>query len=350
MAAGRSLRARRASLEAKQGDVTRRASSATERLLSLEKSADVADGEAEALTRELAAIPLDDVSRTAPHAALVEAKDAERSLAQLEHREELVVEGIKAGAEEEAARAALSELEGPSVTGLAEEVQAREQGIELRREQLTEVETALARAEVLAADLETTIDELGSQERNLELYRDAVALYSLAERAYGRDGIPALILETSAIPQLEAEANRIIDALGRDYRFELRTQRETAAGTVKEVLDVIVSTPTGEAAYEDFSGGERARIDVALRIALARLLAQRRGSDVRLLAIDEPAFLDEEGFELLAGVLRELEQEFETILVVSHVEALRDSFDSAIIVGGGADTNEPSRLEEVGGA
>lgn len=351
-AAGRSLRARRAELEARQGDVMEKAKRATGRLIELEARADVAEIEAKELESTLAKLAGGLLENA--EAELLEARQAERAVERYEStaalREQLIAEAIAAGAEEDAARSMLAELTGPSVAGLVEEVKGREEGIKLRREQLREVEAALGRAEAIAEELEKTNEELGSNERNLELYRDAVTLFRLAERAYGRDGVPALILETSAIPQLEAEANRIIDELGRDYRFELRTQRETAAGTLKEVLDVIVSTPTGEAAYEDFSGGERARIDVALRIALARLLAQRRGSDVRLLAIDEPAFLDEEGFGLLAGVLRELEQEFGTILVVSHVEALQDSFDSAIIVAGGADTNEPSRLEEVGGA
>jgi exonuclease SbcC len=116
---------------------------------------------------------------------------------------------------------------------------------------------------------------------------------------------------------------------------------------VREALDIVVATATGEALYEDFSGGERTRLDLSLRIALARLLAARRGADVRVLVIDEPAFLDADGFEQLAAVLRGLSTEFESVLVVSHEEALRDAFDSAIVVAGGADTGEPSRLEEV---
>jgi hypothetical protein len=50
----------------------------------------------------------------------------------------------------------------------------------------------------------------------------------LAEKAYGRDGIPALIVENAAIPQLELEANRILGELGgatAGCRVELRTQR-----------------------------------------------------------------------------------------------------------------------------
>jgi hypothetical protein len=50
-------------------------------------------------------------------------------------------------------------------------------------------------------------------------------LLKLAERAFSPNGIPALIVENAAIPQIETEANRILDELGTSYRVELRTQR-----------------------------------------------------------------------------------------------------------------------------
>ena len=206
-------------------------------------------------------------------------------------------------------------------------------------------EERVIRAEAELDRLDEVHAYLEVQRGVLDELRGALRVTALAEKATGRDGIPALILETSAIPQLETEASRIIGELGRAYRFELRTQRATQAGTVREVLDIVVHTDTGEAAYEDFSGGERTRIDLALRIALARLLATRRGSDVRLLTIDEPAYLDDEGIGRLASVLRDLAGEFESVLVVSHVDTLRDAFDQALTVTGGGDSGEPSRIE-----
>lgn len=203
-----------------------------------------------------------------------------------------------------------------------------------RREALEQA--ALARLDEQAAELEIISNERAT------VAADSTVLREL-ERAFGRDGIPALILENAALPYLEAEASRIVGELGRGYRFELRTQRATQAGTVAEALDIVVHTDTGEALYEDFSGGERTRLDLALRIALARLLANRRGADVRLLAIDEPSYLDEQGLAMLAVLLRSL-PEFERTLLVSHQPALRDAFDNYIEVAGGGETGEPSRV------
>lgn len=247
-------------------------------------------------------------------------------------------EDAKASAEEYATAHAAQDLRA--------RLEAAERQLRERRAALQGAEASLARARGELERLEQVEWVAGHSRIDLQLLQDEVGLLKLAERAYGRDGVPALILEAAALPQLEAEANRIIGELGRGYRFELRSQRATQAGTVQEALDIIVQTEQGEAAYEDFSGGERTRLDLALRIALARLLAARRGADIRLLAIDEPAYLDAEGFERLASVLRGLSQEFESVLVVSHVSELRDAFDQALVVAGGADTGEPSRLEE----
>lgn len=155
------------------------------------------------------------------------------------------------------------------------------------------------------------------------------------ERAFGRDGVPAHIVETSAIPAIEAEASRILGELGGPVtQVELRTERALKDGGTADALDVICHTEAGERDYATLSGGERERVNLALRMALSALLANRRGSDVRILALDEPAFLDEAGMGALAGVLRDLVQRgtYETAYLVSHVPALRDAFDTSILV------------------
>ena len=144
------------------------------------------------------------------------------------------------------------------------------------------------------------------------------------ERAYGRDGIPAWIVSQVALPSIQTEATRILSEPGTSYRVELRTERATSTGDVVDALDVIVTTEDGERPYETFSGGERTRINLALRIALARLLANRRRGESRLLVIDEPEFLDGAGTDALIQVLRGL-VDFSRIWLISHVPNLRDA-------------------------
>jgi exonuclease SbcC len=191
---------------------------------------------------------------------------------------------------------------------------------------------ARAKAEQMLAqieEIEQRIAEALTKRRELQGELDLLAIL---ERAYGRDGVPALIVSNVAIPQIEVEASRILAELGTSYRVELRTEKALAGGRTADALDVVVITEAGERPYETFSGGERTRLNLALRIALARLLAHRRGAESRLLAIDEPEFLDAAGTAALASVLRELESDFERIYLISHVPDLREAFEQTIEV------------------
>lgn len=230
-------------------------------------------------------------------------------------------------------RAALGELEPVDVQSIEKagalcraNVTAARAAVEQRRIELARLDEKIKA--VLAAEQQLA----NAAARTTDLHAE-VELTAALERACGRDGIPALILENSAIPYLEVEASRILAALGTSYRVELRTQAALKSGDgLKDTLDVVILDDTGEAPYDDFSGGEQTRIGLALRIALARLLAHRRGAESRLLALDEPSYLDGAGMNALLDVLRTLLDDFDTILVVSHVPELRDSLDQTITV------------------
>lgn len=184
------------------------------------------------------------------------------------------------------------------------------------------------------------LDQLAQHEKQLpdiaaehaSVTENVRALAAL-EKAYGPNGIPALILETTAIPALEQDATRLLRDLGLDRRVELRTQTaQKTTDTLKDALEIVVVSPTGaEALYGDLSGGELTRLDLALRIALARLVARRPGVEIGVLALDEPEGLDEHGLAALAGILRGLD-EFPVRIVVSHHPGLRDAFDRSLLV------------------
>lgn len=175
--------------------------------------------------------------------------------------------------------------------------------------------------------------DLAESRKEASRLESEIALCERLIKAFGKDGIPALIVENAAIPQIEVEAARILEDLGAPYRVELRTQRALKSGDgLRDTLDIVVVTDDGEAMYEDFSGGEKTRLNLALRIALARLLAHRAGADVRFLAIDEPEFLDAAGTERLANVLKGLRGDFDSIVLISHMPELRDAFDDVIVL------------------
>jgi exonuclease SbcC len=100
---------------------------------------------------------------------------------------------------------------------------------------------------------------------------DRAILLAACEKAHGRNGVPALILE-NRVPAIEAAATDLLAALGGNTagaRVELRTQREKKSGGTEDRLDVILVTADGyDRAYDSWSTGERCRIDVALAKAI----------------------------------------------------------------------------------
>ncbi|WP_412067573.1 AAA family ATPase [Rubrivirga sp. IMCC43871] len=161
------------------------------------------------------------------------------------------------------------------------------------------------------------------------------ALYGHLRRAFGKNGIPSLIIEET-LPEIEARANALLDRLSRGRtRIALETlkDKKTGGGT-KETLDIRITDDQGHARpYETYSGGEAFRVNFALRIALSQMLAERSGTQIRTLVIDEGfGTQDAEGLQSLIGAIRAIQDDFETILVITHLDELKDAFPIRIEV------------------
>jgi exonuclease SbcC len=102
---------------------------------------------------------------------------------------------------------------------------------------------------------------------------------------------------------------------------------------VAETLDVTIADELGTRAYELFSGGEAFRINLALRIALSKLLARRAGAPLPTLVIDEGfGTQDTAGRERLMEALNAVSRDFECLIVITHIDELRDQFEHQIVV------------------
>lgn len=191
-------------------------------------------------------------------------------------------------------------------------------------------------------------DELARQKesrlrRRAELAHRA-SLYAELRTAFGIQGIPAMVIE-SVIPEIEAEANRLLARMtGGRMHVRLETQRELiTSGEVRETLDIHIADELGERPYENYSGGEQFRINFALRVALSRLLARRAGTQLQTLFIDEGfGSQDAQGRERLVEAIHAIQDEFACILVITHLEELRDAFPVRIEV---ARTAQGARVE-----
>jgi exonuclease SbcC len=162
---------------------------------------------------------------------------------------------------------------------------------------------------------------------------EEVSIYNQLREAFGKKGLQAMIIE-SAIPEVEVEANRLLNRMS-DGRMSLRleTQREKVTGGVAETLDIVISDELGGRAYEMYSGGEAFRANLALRIAISKLLARRAGAQLQTLVIDEGfGTQDAQGRQLLVEAINSIQGDFERILVITHIEELKDMFPARIDV------------------
>jgi exonuclease SbcC len=117
-------------------------------------------------------------------------------------------------------------------------------------------------------------------------------------------------------------------------RFETqREYKDKNRGDRKETLDIIISDPAGAREYEMFSGGEAFRVNFAIRLALSRVLAQRAGARLQTLVIDEGfGSQDAQGRMRLIEAINLVRSDFAKILVITHLEELKDAFPVRIEV------------------
>lgn len=197
----------------------------------------------------------------------------------------------------------------------------------LAREQIAVVQERLRRCEQLERDR-------AAREKELLLAREEESIYRQLGEAFGKKGIQALLID-QALPEVRREADRLLKRL-TDNRMSvaINTQKATKKGTVVETLDIEVSDEFGETRkYEMFSGGEAFRIDFALRIALSRLLTHRAGASLSTIFVDEGfGTQDTSGREKLVQVINSIQDEFDRIFVITHLEELKDAFPTRVEV------------------
>jgi exonuclease SbcC len=166
-----------------------------------------------------------------------------------------------------------------------------------------------------------------------EAHAENLGLYEDLRNAFSKRGVPAMIIET-AVPELERSANELLGRMteGR-MAVRIETQREIKSGELREALDIIISDELGTRSYDLYSGGESFRINFAIRIALSRLLARRAGAQLRSLYIDEGfGTQDAAGREQLVAAINSIQEDFDLILVITHIDEMKEAFPARIEV------------------
>ena len=264
------------------------------------------------------------------------------------------------------ARAALKPLED-EIANLQSEIKNRQSEIDHQQGEYDEAVSALSAVESQAPDLEaaerslfdlqerenqlhqevgaarqkvTVLVDLRKRKKALEAERGELGLqigyYKTLERAFGKDGVPALLIE-QALPEIEMKANQILGRLSDDtmhLHFETQARyKDEKRKDLRETLEIQVSDGAGLRDYEMYSGGEAFRVNFAIRLALSEVLAQRKGARLQMLVIDEGfGSQDALGRQRLIQAINAVKADFAKILVITHLEELKDAFPTSIEV------------------
>jgi exonuclease SbcC len=237
-----------------------------------------------------------------------------------------------------------------------------------------EAETAerdLSALEAQVKSLTAQMSELGYSEAAFVLARDSFQAVErdqrTAELALARAGMERQSAEESAqsvtrrraeraereraiaVAQAELDMNVQLDEALRDLRTDLNTQlrpdlSELASGFLRELTNgryheleldedhVPVIVDDGEA-KRVISGGEEDLANLALRLAISQMIAERAGQPLSLLVLDEIfGSLDEERRTAVMDLLRSLADRFPQVILITHIESAREGFDRVIRV------------------
>ena len=217
---------------------------------------------------------------------------------------------------------------------LEKEVQEIRQNESKIKLQIDDVKRKHIVCEQALLEIESSKKLVENKEAKIQTFVSDKKYYEILEKAFSKNGIQVAIIET-IVPEIEKEANRILNKLTENQmHIALKTQREKVSTSgLKETLDVVIADNVGTRNYELYSGGEAFKIDFSLRLALSRLLANRAGARLQTLIIDEGfGSQDSAGKERLIEVIRSIQNEFELILVVTHLDELKESFPVQIQV------------------
>jgi exonuclease SbcC len=224
----------------------------------------------------------------------------------------------------------------------------------------TRVEASSARRDVLSfseqryADLRARHERAASELRTAEL--DAVAAAgeqtgahaAVARAAQAREELERARATLDALDRqkrLHDELDRAYTDLRTDLNVQLRPEMsELASAFLAELTDARYDELELDDSYnltvlEDgvpkpvISGGEQDIANLCLRLAISQMIAERAGQTFSLLILDEVfGSLDESRRQNVVALLRGLQDRFEQVILITHIEQVREGLDRVISV------------------
>jgi len=187
-----------------------------------------------------------------------------------------------------------------------------------------ELKVAESRGELVAAETavreaERRLAERAARERTISERKIELRLHHELDRAFSD-----LRAELNAAmrPEISTLASAFLSDL-TDARYD---EVDLDENYQVVVLDEGVPKPV-------ISGGEEDIANLVLRLAISQMIAERAGQPLSLLVLDEIfGSLDESRRQHVLGLLRRLGDRFPQVILITHIEQVRDGLDRVIRV------------------
>lgn len=168
--------------------------------------------------------------------------------------------------------------------------------------------------------IESDIAKLADEKRQRDEILKQMKVHELISIAFSQKGIPRAII-ASQLPMINEEISRILNGI-TNYTVELDVADST------DRLDLYLNYGDSRRIVELGSGMEKMIGSVALRVALVNVSSLPR-SDIFF--IDEGfGSLDPLQVESCNRLLEQLKNYFKSVVIISHVDAIKDSVDNML--------------------
>lgn len=267
------------------------------------------------------------------------------------------VRGALAKAEPVALEAAALQARAERAVALVRDAATADEALSGRERRLREIEAAIAADgfsdEQFRAARERHERALGALraaeltvvEARGDLTRGEEDVRSVERRLAERAARERRIAEMKLRQRLHAELDDAFGDLRAELNAEMRPEiAELASGFLADLsdgrYDTLELTEDYEIAVLDdgfakpvLSGGEEDVANLALRLAISQMIAERAGQPLSLLVLDEIfGALDESRRQDVLGLLRRLADRFPQVILITHVEQVREGLDRVLRV------------------
>ena len=180
--------------------------------------------------------------------------------------------------------------------------------------------------------IQSSLEKLINEKSLRDSLLQNVRMHELVSNAFSKKGIPLLITK-SQLPFINNEVAKILQGIV-DFTIEVESDEDT------DSLEIYINYGDSKRIIELCSGMEKTISALALRVAMINVSSLPKSD---FFIIDEGfGTMDSSGVEACARLLTSLKQYFKIIIVITHVDGIKDSADYVLEI---TKNEKDSRME-----